>query len=133
MDDIRPLRLPGQISEPISHYTDAVQFGDMLWLSGMLGDDAEGNIIAPDDVVAQAEQVHKNIETVLNAAGATFADVVKVTVYLTDITNGPKINPIRRRYFGDHMPASTLVEVSRLAKGALVEIEAVAYLGGKPR
>jgi 2-iminobutanoate/2-iminopropanoate deaminase len=66
---------------------------------------------------------------VLAAAGSTFADVAKVTVYLTDIDDRPKITPVREEFFGDARPASTLVEVSRLAvPGAKIEIEAVAVV-----
>ncbi len=69
------------------------------------------------------------MEKVLKAAGASFADVLKVTVYLTDVDDRTKINPVRQRYFGDARPASTLIEVSRLAiPGMKVEVEAVVGL-----
>ena len=130
MSDIQRIRLPEQLPTPISHYTDGVRAGDTLWVSGMLATDAAGNLVGEGDVVAQAEQVFKNIEAVLDAAGATFADVVKVVVYVRNMDDRPAINPIRQKYFGESRPASTLVEVSRLAlPGALVEIDAVAYVG----
>jgi 2-iminobutanoate/2-iminopropanoate deaminase len=118
------------LAEPISHYTDAVVAGDTLYVSGIVPVDANGAVVGGDDVAAQARQVFANMERVLAAAGATAADVVKVTVYLLDVDDRPKINPVRQEFFGAARPASTLVEVSRLAvPGALVEIEAVAYLG----
>ena len=80
-------------------------------------------------MVAQAEQVFAIMARVLAAAGASAADVVKVTVYLLDIGDRPRINPVRQAFFGATRPASTLVEVSRLAvPGARLEIEAIAHL-----
>jgi 2-iminobutanoate/2-iminopropanoate deaminase len=117
------------VAPPISHYAHAVVAGDALYISGIVPVDADGRVVG-DDVVAQARQVFAIVAQVLAAAGATAADVVKVTVYLLDIDDRPKINPVRQEFFGTARPASTLVEVNRLAvDGALLEIEAVAYLG----
>jgi 2-iminobutanoate/2-iminopropanoate deaminase len=122
------IRVPG-LAEPISHYTDAVRAGDLLFVSGFVPVDGEGHLVGGDDVVAQTRQVLANLAAVLAAAGATFADVVKVTVYLTDIEDRARINPVRQEIFGDTRPASTLVEVSALSTpGAKVEIDAVALL-----
>jgi reactive intermediate/imine deaminase len=118
-----------ELAEPISHYTDAVRAGALLFVSGFVPVDGEGRLIGGDDVVAQTRQVFANLGAVLAAAGATFADVVKVTVYLTDIADRARINPVRQEFFGDVRPASTLVEVSALAvPGAKLEIEAVALI-----
>ena len=118
-----------ELAEPISHYTDAVRAGDLLFVSGFVPVDGEGRLVGGDDVAAQARQVFANLAAVLGAAGATFADVVKVTVYLTDIEDRARINPVRQEVFRDTRPASTLVEVSALATpGAKVEIDAVAVL-----
>jgi len=117
------------LPEPISHYTDAVRAGDLLFLSGCVPVDGEGRLVGGDDVVAQARQVFANVGAILEAGGATFADVVKVTVYLTDIADRVRINPVRQELFGDARPASTLVEVSALAiPGAKLEVEAVALI-----
>jgi 2-iminobutanoate/2-iminopropanoate deaminase len=122
------IRVPG-LAEPISHYTDAVRAGELLFVSGFVPVDADGRLVGGDDVVAQTRQVFANLAAVLAAAGATFADVVKVTVYLTDIEDRARINPVRQEVFRDTRPASTLVEVSALATpGAKVEIDAVALL-----
>lgn len=122
------IRVPGQ-PEPISHYTDAVRAGDLLFVSGCVPVDAEGSLVGGGDVVAQARQVFANMGEVLAAAGCSFADVVKVTVFLTDVDDRPAINPVRQEFFGSARPASTLVEVSRLAiPGAKIEVEAVAVL-----
>ncbi len=117
------------LSEPISHYTDAVQAGDLLFISGCVPTDREGNVVGGDDVVAQTRQTLENIRAILSVAGATPADVVKVTIFLTDIDDRAAINPARQEFFGEARPASTLIEVSRLAiPGIKVEIEAVAVV-----
>ena len=124
------IRVPG-LADPISHYTDAVRAGDLLFVSGFVPVDGDGRLVGGDDVVAQTRQVFANLAAVLAAAGATFAEVVKVTVYLTDIEDRARINPVRQDIFGDTRPASTLVEVRALATpGAKVEIDAVALLDG---
>jgi 2-iminobutanoate/2-iminopropanoate deaminase len=128
MSERREYRVAGQ-AEPISHYTDAVRAGNLLFVSGAVPVDGSGSLVGPGDVVEQARQVFRNIESVLAAAGATIRDVVKVTVYLLDIADRARINPVRQEVFGDVRPASTLVEVSALAvPGALLEIECVALV-----
>lgn len=122
------IRVPGQ-AEPISHYTDAVRAGDLLFVSGIVPVDANGRLVGGGDVVEQARQVFRGMRAVLAAAGARPGDVVKVTVYLTDVDDRPLINPVRQEFFGESRPASTLVEVTRLAvPGARIEVEAVAAL-----
>jgi 2-iminobutanoate/2-iminopropanoate deaminase len=116
------------LAEPLSHYTDAVRAGDLVFVSGIVPVDGEGRLVG-GDVVAQATQVFETLRRVLAAAGAEPADVVKVTVFLTDIDDRPLINPVRQAFFGESRPASTLVEISRLAvDGAKIEVEAVAVL-----
>ena len=124
----REIRVDG-LAEPISHYTDAVVAGELLFVSGLVGVDRHGALVGDDDVAAQTRQVFANLRAVLDEAGCRFEDVVKVTVYLTDVDDRAKINPVRQEVFGDARPASTLVEVSRLAvPGAKVEIEAIALI-----
>lgn len=119
------------LPEPMSHYTDAVRANGLLFVSGCLPVDERGRLVGGNDVVAQARHVFANIERVLAAAGAGFADVLKVTVYLTDIADRPRINPVRQEVFGAARPASTLVEVARLAlDGARLEVDAVAVATG---
>jgi reactive intermediate/imine deaminase len=116
-----------ELAEPISHFTDAVLSGDLLFVSGIVAVDGEGGLVGGEDVVAQARQVFANMRAVLAAVGCGFEDVVKVTVFLTDIDDRPKINPVRQEVFGSARPASTLVEVARLAvEGAKIEVEAIA-------
>jgi 2-iminobutanoate/2-iminopropanoate deaminase len=124
----REIRVDG-LADPISHYTDAVIAGDLLFVSGLVAVDRHGALVGGDDVVAQARQAFVNVGAILAAAGAGFSDVVKVTVFLTDIDDRPLVNPVRQELFGDARPASTLVEVSRLVvPGARIEVEAVAVV-----
>jgi reactive intermediate/imine deaminase len=117
------------LADPISHFTDAVRAGDLLFVSGVVAVDADGELVGGDDVVVQTRQVLENMRRVLAAAGCGFEDIVKVTIFLTDIDDRPRINPLRQEVFGTTRPASTLVEVPRLAvPGARVEIEAVALV-----
>jgi reactive intermediate/imine deaminase len=118
-----------ELAEPISHYTDAVRAGNLLFVSGIVPVDGAGQLVGGDDVVAQTRQVLENMRGVLRAAGCSLQDVVKVTIFLTDVDDRPLINPLRQEHFGETRPASTLVEVSRLAvPGAKVEIECVALV-----
>lgn len=123
------IRAAGQ-AEPISHYTDAVRAeGPLLFVSGVVPVDGAGRLVGGDDVVAQAKQVFSNLGAVLAAGGATFADVVKVTVFLTDVDDRARINVVRQEAFGEARPASTLVEIAALAiPGARIEVDAVAVV-----
>jgi 2-iminobutanoate/2-iminopropanoate deaminase len=126
--DRQEYRVEG-LAEPFSHYTDAVRAGNLLFVSGCVSVDADGNVVGVGDVVVQARQVFANIGLCLAAAGASFADVVKVTTFLTDIDDRAPINAVRQEVFGDARPASTLVEVSALVLPEfLIEVEAVAVV-----
>jgi 2-iminobutanoate/2-iminopropanoate deaminase len=128
MSDRQEYRVEG-LPEPFSHYTDAVRAGELLFISGSVAVDAEGKLVGEGDVVAQARQVFENIGLCLAAAGASFADVVKVTTFLTDVEDRARINPVRQEFFGEAKPASTLVEVSALVLPEfLIEVEAVAIV-----
>lgn len=119
--------VPGQ-PEPFSHYCHVVRSGEHVWVSGAVGIDANGNI--PDSTVEQFRIALASVDACLRHAGAGAEQVVKVTIFMTDISERAAINPMRVDYFGEHRPASTLVEVSRLVHPALrVEIEAVAFVG----
>ena len=119
------------LAAPVSHYTHAVRFGNLLFLSGIGPTAPDGTIVGAGDIGRQAEQVLTNIQTVLAAAGASFANILRVTVYLTDINDRAAVNEVRKRFFGEHRPASTLIEVSKCVRsdtGMAIEIEAVAGL-----
>ena len=108
----------------IGPYSPGIQAGNMVFLSGQLGiDPATGKM--PEGVEAQAKQSLANVEALLTAAGATFADVVKTTVYLADIADFAAFNEVYARYFTSK-PARSCVAVKDLPKGVLCEIEAIA-------
>ena len=122
-------RFADVLSEPVSHYTDAVVAGGFLFISGIIATDASGQLVGAGDVVAQTEQVFENIESVLGHLDASLDDVVKVVVYLTDVADRGAVNTIRARRFGDSRPTSTLVQVGALVHPeARVEIETVALV-----
>ena len=113
--------------KPVSHYCHAVRAGDRVWLSGTVGIRPDGSV--PTDVVEQFEVAMRNLDGALRAAGGRPENIVKVQVFLIDVNDREKINPIRQAYFGEHRPASTLVGVPALVSPELkVEIEAEAIL-----
>jgi len=113
--------------KPVSHYCHAVRAGDRVWLSGTVGIRPDGSV--PTDVVEQFEVAMRNLDGALRAAGGRPENIVKVQVFLVDVNDREKINPIRQAYFGEHRPASTLVGVPALVSPELkVEIEAEAIL-----
>lgn len=122
------------LSKPTAHYSDAVSHGDVCYLAGLLPLDANGKLVGGDDVSLQAEQVLRNMAIALKQFGCTFADLVKINVYLTSIGDRARFDAVRRTFFGAAKPASTLVEVSALAvPGARIEIEAIAALDNHGR
>ena len=120
---------PPSVPAPIrGYYSNAVRVepGPLLFVAGQVAVDLHGRLVGKGDPVVQCEQIFKNIQGICEASGATLADVIKVTVYVTDIAVLDKIAPVRLRYFPQNGPASVLVEVSRLVEpDMLLEIEAV--------
>ena len=103
--------------------------GDLLFISGQTGIDTSGRIVGIGDFDVQAKQAFENLDRVLRAGGSNLANVVKVTIFLRDMSNFPKIVELRGRYFTPPYPADTIVEVTSLyAPEALIEIEAIAVL-----
>jgi 2-iminobutanoate/2-iminopropanoate deaminase len=126
---------PAQVAAPIrGYYSNCVRVspGPLLFISGQIAFDTRGKLVGKDDVAAQAQQVLRNIQGILEANGASMRDVVKVTVYVTDINDLDRIAPVRMKYFPTEGPASAIVEVSRLAlPDVKVEIEAIAAVDGR--
>jgi reactive intermediate/imine deaminase len=114
-------------------YAHAVKAGNVLAISGQLGLDADRRLVGPGDVAAQARQALDNIGRLLDAAGAAWSDVVKLTIYLTDIRSIGRVREVRTAYYdevGMRPPATTTVGVTGLSvEGALIEIEAWAVMG----
>ena len=123
---IERFMVDGQM-EPVSHCCHSVRAGNLIWVSGIVGMLADGTI--PEDTVAQFDIAMDALDACLRAAGGKPEHVVKVQVFMTDISERAAINPRRVAYFGDHRPASTLVEVSALVDPRMkVEIECQAVV-----
>jgi reactive intermediate/imine deaminase len=120
------------LAAPIGVWSQAIRVhagSDLLFVSGLTSRTADGEVFAEGDIAAQTERVLQNLTEILAAAGATLRDVVKVGVFVRDIDEFDTIHAVRRRFFSEPYPASTMVEVSRLVdERSLIEIEAVAVL-----
>ncbi|WP_072387221.1 RidA family protein [Hyphomicrobium sp. CS1BSMeth3] len=124
---IQRIMVPG-IMTPVSHYCHVVRAGNLVWVSGVVGMEANGHI--PPDTVSQFDIAMDVMDECLKAAGAGPEHVTKVQVFMTDISERASINPRRIAYFGEHLPASTLVEVKGLVDPRMkVEIECQAVVG----
>lgn len=108
-------------------YSIEVGGAKIIFTTGQIALDKNGQVVAPDDIEKQTEFVFESLQNILNEAGASLDDVVKAAIFVTDINDFPKISPIRNKYFKSAEPVSTLVEVSKLVKdGCKVEIEVIA-------
>ncbi|MFB0584181.1 RidA family protein [Aeromonas salmonicida] len=112
----------------IGPYVQATKLGELVFTSGQIPLDPATMEIVAGGVEAQAEQVMKNLVAVLKAAGADTSNVLKTTCFLSDMNNFVAFNQVYARYFGDSAPARSCVEVARLPKDVLVEVEAIAYV-----
>lgn len=112
----------------IGPYSQAVRVGDTVYLSGQIGLDPK-TMVMVDGIDAQIERVFANLQAVIAAAGGTFADVVKLNVFLTDLGNFAKVNDMMARRFAKPYPARAAIGVASLPRGALVEMDAVLVLG----
>jgi enamine deaminase RidA (YjgF/YER057c/UK114 family) len=126
---------PDTMSKPTgyAHVVEVIGPAKMVYLAGQVASGPDGKIVGERDMKAQAEQVFKNLQAGLAAAGATFSDVVKMTTYVTDMSQAQAIRDARARYFGNTAPASTLIAVPALANPAyMLEIEVIAAVAAKP-
>lgn len=115
----------------IGPYSQAIKTTGMVFCSGQIPLDPEsGEMVGGDDVVAQTKQVMKNLGAVLEAAGSSFAGVLKTTIYLVDMGDFARVNEVYAGYFDAAPPARATVAVSQLPKGSRVEIDAVALVQG---
>ena len=122
---------PPTLSKPTGymHVVEVTGPGKTIYIAGQIALDKDGNVVGAGNMKAQAEQVFKNLQAALDAAGAKFSDVVKMNTYVTDMEQAPAVREVRARYFGDTTPASTLVQVVRLARPELLlEIEVIAAI-----
>ncbi|GLI10249.1 MULTISPECIES: RidA family protein [Paenibacillus] len=111
----------------IGPYSQAIKFGNLLFTSGQIPLNPEGQIVE-GGIAEQTHQVFRNLKAVLEEAGATFESVIKATVFIKDMNQFAEVNEIYATYFGDHKPARSTVEVARLPKDVFVEIELIAAL-----
>jgi 2-iminobutanoate/2-iminopropanoate deaminase len=111
--------------QAIGPYSQAMKSGGVIYTSGQIGLMPNGEL-AGSDVESQVHQVMKNLHYVLEAGGARMSDVIKTTIYLSDMDDFATVNEIYERYFGGHRPARSTVEVSRLPKDVKIEIECIA-------
>jgi 2-iminobutanoate/2-iminopropanoate deaminase len=106
----------------------AARAGNLVWTAGQLAYDEHGDLVGEGDVAAQTEQTLRNVEAALRVAGATMADVVKVTVWLTDTANFAAMNEVYRRWFDEPRPVRACVRADLMGQNLLVEIEATAVV-----
>ena len=131
---IRKIVSPSVSEPPPNTFSNCLVVGAKVFLSGMTASGADGRAIGGEDMAAQARVVLTKIRHLLEAAGATMGDIVKLTVYVTDISRRPEINRVRPEFFADPFPCSTLVEIKALVNpDLLIEIDAVALIGAGER
>jgi reactive intermediate/imine deaminase len=121
---------PPTLSTPTG-YTHVVEVtrGKTVYISGQVSLDKSGNVVGKGDFAAQTTQVFENLKAALAAAGATFDNVVKVTMFVTEMSNIATLRTIRLKYYGKNAPASTLVQIGKLAhEDFMIEIEAIAVV-----
>ncbi|OGX06706.1 MAG: hypothetical protein A2Z88_09515 [Omnitrophica WOR_2 bacterium GWA2_47_8] len=112
---------------PIGPYNQAVKVNDLVFCSGQIAIDPKTNEVSKGDVQVQARLVLQNLKTVLEAAGSSIEKVVKATIFLKDMNDFPKVNVVYGEFFkADTAPARSTIEVARLPKDCLVEVEAIA-------
>jgi len=111
--------------QAIGPYSQAIRYGDFLFVSGQIAIDPQTADIIEGDIEAQAEQVLKNITAIIEAAGMSLQDVVKCTCFLKDMNDFVRFNGVYEKYFGEILPARETVEVSRLPKDVRVEVSAI--------
>lgn len=129
MTALSPVQLEVALPDPSKHgYTHGIAAGEFVFIAGQCGTDGDDEVVSLG-FAGQARRVLERMEAVVVAAGGTRADIVAMTVFVTDIRNGPEFTRLRREFFGDHHPTSALVAVAALMPPhALVEAQGVAVL-----
>jgi len=112
--------------EPIGPYSQAIEFGNLIFSSGQIAIDPKTGQLITGNIEEQTKLVIENLKAVINAAGATLDDILKTTIFLKDMNDFAKVNEIYSNYFETSKPARSTVEVSRLPKDVLVEIDCIA-------
>ncbi len=118
-----------QAPKPIGPYSQAIKTNGLIFTSGQIAIDAKSNELISGNVHAQAKKVFENLSAVLQAAGSSLDHVVKTTIFLKDLTDFADVNAVYSQYFGKALPARSTVEVSRLPKDVLIEVDCIAVQG----
>lgn len=126
---VREIISTGKAPGAIGTYSQAVKVNEVVYLSGQIPLHPETMEMVHGDVAAQIERVFENLKAVAVAAGGDLADIVKLNIYLTDLTAFPLVNEIMARYFKAPFPARAAVQVAALPKNAMVEMDAIMHLG----
>jgi 2-iminobutanoate/2-iminopropanoate deaminase len=114
--------------QAIGPYSQAVVFGNFIFISGQIPIIPKNGELILGGIEEQTEQVLKNLEAILKSSNSSLINVLKTTVFITDLNDFGKMNKVYEKFFKDNPPARSTVEVSRLPKEVLVEIEAIAYI-----
>ncbi|MDM7273697.1 RidA family protein [Sulfurihydrogenibium azorense] len=114
--------------KPIGPYSQAIKYENLIFISGQIAIDPSTNEFVNSDVATQTKIIMENIKAILEEAGINLNHVIKTTIFLKNLEDFQVVNEIYGQYFKDHKPARSTVEVSRLPKDALVEIEVIAGL-----
>lgn len=108
-------------------FSHAAKVGNTIYVAGQVARDEQENIVGKGDIVAQTERAYENLKRVLAAAGAGMTDIVKLNIFCRDLDGFKNTGEVRRKYFGNHYPVTTAIEVSRMMNpDCLIEIEAIA-------
>lgn len=120
---VKPAKSPAAVGP----YNHAVRVGDLLFCAGQIPIDPQAGTLVPGGIQAQTERALHNVQAILDDQGLTFANVVKTTVFLTDLADFAAMNEVYARHFTENHPARSTVQVAALPKGASVEIEVIAH------
>ena len=115
-----------QAPAAIGPYSQAIRIGDFLYTSGQIALDPESGMFLSGEIEEETEQTLKNISAILQAGGVNFENVIKTTVYLSDLNDFTRMNQVYEKYFSKNKPARACVQVAALPKGARIEIDAIA-------
>lgn len=115
--------------KPVGPYSPFVKVHNIVFSSGQLPMDPRTGNIVVDDIEGQTYQALQNLLSVIQESGATLQDIVKVNLYVTSLEKFPTVNQIYQNFFGGHLPARTCVQVAKLPKDAMIEVDAIAVIG----
>ena len=121
---------PDTLSTPLAAYSQVVRKGQFVTTAGLIAIDADGNLVGEGDIEAQTRQTIENMKHALEAVGASLSDVIKTTLYLSDLTNYKAMNAVYNEYFAAHPPARATVGAELVRPSLLFEMDAIAVLDG---